>query len=174
MTSEAAASEASRSASLPLGRRRWDWIFLVFFGVSVLYGFVYSIPEGLEVAPIAADSAYPPFRALYGWALRVEPAHLDPPPSLVFRSLLDGFVHAPFLCVLLWAIVKGKSGIRIPALLYVASAVTNMGGYFWESFHGATPPLQVGTFWAFNLPWLFVPILMGVRMRRSEPFTRPF
>jgi hypothetical protein len=151
-----------------------DWIFLFFFSVSVLYGFAYSIPEGLGLAPVAADSPYPPFRALYDWAERVEPAHLDPPASLVFRSLLDGFVHAPFLCVLLWAIVRGWNPIRIPALLYAASAVTNMAGYFWESFHGAAPPLQAGTFWAFNLPWLLVPILLAVRMRRPEPFRRPF
>jgi hypothetical protein len=50
--------------------------------VSVLYGFLFSLPEGLGV-PVAPDSPWPPLRALHGWAVAEEPAHLDPPPNLV-------------------------------------------------------------------------------------------
>ena len=153
-----------------LTRRPLDLVLVVFFALSALYGFAFSIPEGLEMAPISADSPYPPFRALHGWAAEVEPAHLDPPPSMVARSLLDGFVHSPFLLVLVYALIRGRRWIRIPALLYAASAVTNMLLYFHETFWGPHPPLDYAVYIPFNLPWLIAPLLLAYRMRRVDPF----
>lgn len=152
-----------------LRRRPLDLLLVVFFGVSVVYGLLYSLPEGLGV-PVSADSPWPPLRSLYDWAVRVEPAHLDPPPGLMARCLLDGFVHAPFLVVLIYALVTGRSWIRIPAFIYVGSAVTNMLLYFYETFLGPHPPLDLAVYVPLNLPWLLFPLLLAWRMRHPEPF----
>ena len=153
----------------PLLQRPLDLLLNAFFSLSVLYGFLWSLPEGLGV-PVAPDSPWPPLRALYDWAVRIEPAHLDPPASLIASCLLDGFVHAPFLVVLIYALVTGRSWIRIPALLYVGSSLTNMFLYFYETLFGAQPPLDLAIYLPMNLPWLVVPLLLAWRMRHSEPF----
>lgn len=150
-------------------QRPLDLLLVVFFAVSVLYGLLWSLPEGLGV-PVAPDSPWPPLRALYDWAVRIEPSHLAPPASLRASCLLDGFVHTPFLVVLIYALVTGRSWIRIPALIYVGSAVTNMFLYFYETFLGPHPPLDLAVYVPMNLPWLVVPLLLAWRMRHPEPF----
>lgn len=160
------------SAALPLRQRPVDWLLIFFFSCAVLYGLLFSLPQGLGV-PVAADSPWPPLRALHDWAVRVEPAHLDPPTSLIASALLDGFVHAPFGIVLVYALVTGAAWIRIPALVYVGSSVTNMFIYFTVTFFGAHPPLDLGVYLPLNLPWLLVPLLLAWRMRRPEPFSAP-
>lgn len=157
------------SSPLPLRRRPLDAGLAAFFSISVLYGFLFSLPEGLGV-PVAPDSPWSPLRALHGWAVAQEPAHLDPPPILIANCLLDGFVHAPFLCVLVFALVRGREWIRVPAFLYVGSAVTNMALYFTQTFLGPHPPPDLPTYLAFNLPWLVMPVVLGVRLRHARPF----
>src|SRR5262249_48358465 len=70
--------------------RPLDLALAAFFAVSVLYGFLFSLPEALGV-PVAPGSPWPPLRSLYGWAVAQEPAHLDPPPVLIASLLFDGF-----------------------------------------------------------------------------------
>jgi hypothetical protein len=153
----------------PLHQRPLDLLLVAFFAVSVSYGLLFSLPEGLGV-PVSADSPWPPLRMLHGWAVDVEPAHLDPPASLRASCLLDGLVHSPFLVVLIFAIVTGRSWIRIPAFVYVGSSVTNMFLYFAETFLGPNPPLDLVTYVPLNLPWLLVALLLAWRMRHPEPF----
>jgi len=153
----------------PLLKRPVDLVLIGFFTISVLYGFLYSLPQGLGV-PVAADSPWPPLRSLHDWAVRFEPAHLDPPASLMAAALLDGFVYAPFGLLLIYALATGRSWIRIPALVYVGSAVTNMFIYFYVTFFGAHPPLDLAVYVSLNLPWLLVPLLLAWRMRRPDPF----
>ena len=160
------------STAPPLRRRKLDALLALFFSFSVAYGFLFSLPEGLGV-PVAADSPWPPLRALHDWAVQQEPAHLDPPPILIANCLLDGFVHAPFGLFLVYALVRGRRWIRIPAFVYVGSAVTNMFLYFTQTFLGPHPPLELGTYLAFNLPWLFAPIALAWRMRATDPFAMP-
>ena len=78
----------------PVLKRPVDLILICFFAVSVTYGFLFSLPEGLGV-PVAPDSPWPPLRALHDWAVAEEPAHLDPPANLIAACLFDGFFQAP-------------------------------------------------------------------------------
>jgi len=158
-----------RATATPIRSRPADIAFALFFGASAAYGLLISLPEALGV-PVAPDSPWPPLRALYDWAVAQEPAHLDPPISLLTSACLDGFVHAPFLCVLIYALIRGRSWIRLPALLFVGSSVTNMFYYFAQTFAGPHPPPNTAYYLAFNLPWLIAPILLAVRMRRDDPF----
>jgi hypothetical protein len=152
-----------------LPQRPFDLGLVIFFGISVTYGFLFSLPESIGV-PVAPDSPWPPLRWLYDWAAAQEPAHLNPPISLVTSTLLDGFVHSPFLCVLIYALIRQKAWIRIPAFVFVGSSVTNMLYYFAQTFLGPHPPPNVGYYLAFNLPWLVAPVLLAIRMRAVDPF----
>ena len=58
----------------PLLNRPLDLGLVLFFSVSVAYGFLFSLPEGLGV-PVSADSPWPPLQWLLApmlLALRVQ------------------------------------------------------------------------------------------------------
>jgi hypothetical protein len=149
--------------------RPLDIVLAVFFSVSVLYGFLFSLPEGLGV-PVAADSPWPPLRSLYGWAVAQEPGHLDPSPRLTASLLFDGFVQSPFLVVLVYTLICARGWIRAPALIYAGAAVVNMFFYFFHTIFGPHPPPHPAVYWPFNLPWLIAPMVLGWRMWRPDPF----
>lgn len=147
----------------PIHRRPLDLGLALFFAVSVLYGLLFSLPEGLGV-PVAPDSPWPPLRALHGWAVAQEPAHLDPPPVLVASCLFDGLFQAPALVLVIAGLVRPRPWLRPLGLFYAGAAVTNMAFYFTQTFLGPHPPLHTGTYLAFNLPWLVAPALLALRL----------
>jgi len=148
---------------IPLRRRPLDLLLIAFFTISVLYGFLFSLPEGLGV-PVAPDSPWPPLRALHGWAIAEEPAHLDPPPNLIAALLFDGFFQAPVLVFVIVGLVRLRSWVRPLGLFYSGAAVTNMLFYFVQTFLGPDAPPNVVYYLAFNLPWLLAPIILGLRV----------
>jgi hypothetical protein len=153
----------------PITRRPLDLALVAFFSISVLYGFLFSLPEGLGV-PVSADSPWPPLRSLYGWAVAQEPAHLDPPAQLIASCLFDGLFQAPILTAIIYALVRSRPWVRAPALFYAGAAVTNMFFYFFETFFGPNPPPELAVYLPFNLPWLIAPIVLAWRVRKPALF----
>jgi hypothetical protein len=156
---------------IPIIRRPLDLVLVVFFSVSVLYGFLFSLPEGLGV-PVAPDSPWPPLRALHEWAVAEEPAHLDPPPNLIAATLFDGLFQAPALVFVIIGLVRLRPWLRPLGLFYCGAAVTNMFFYFTQTFLGPHPPPNVGYYLLFNLPWLIAPVLLGVRVLLAKDLVR--
>jgi hypothetical protein len=148
---------------IPIYRRPLDLALIVFFSISVLYGFLFSLPEGLGV-PVSPDSPWPPLRALHGWAVGEEAAHLDPPPNLIAACLFDGFFQAPALLFVIVGLVRLRSWVRPLGLFYSGAAVTNMFFYFTQTFLGPHPPPNIVYYLVFNLPWLLAPLALGVRV----------
>jgi len=147
----------------PIHRRPLDLLLACFFSVSVLYGLLFSLPEGLGV-PVAADSPWPPLRSLHGWAVAEEPAHLDPPPNLIAACLFDGLFQAPVLLFVILGLVRQSAWLRPLGLFYAGAAVTNMFFYFTQTFLGPHPPPNTATYLVFNLPWLLAPAALGLRV----------
>ena len=148
---------------LPIYRRPFDLALILFFSISVVYGFLFSLPEGLGV-PVAADSPWPPLRALHDWAVAEEPAHLDPPPNLIAACLFDGLFQAPALLFIMIGLVRLRAWLKPLSLVYAGAATTNMFFYFMQTFLGPHPPPNVAYYLAFNLPWLIAPLALGVRV----------
>ena len=148
---------------IPIYRRPLDLALALFFSVSVLYGFLFSLPEGIGV-PVSADSPWPPLRALHGWAIVEEPAHLDPPPNLIAACLFDGFFQAPVLLFVMIGLFKLRPWLRPLGLVYAGAATTNMFFYFMQTFLGDHPPDNTAYYLAFNLPWLIAPMVLGARV----------
>ena len=144
-------------------RRPLDLGLALFFSLSVVYGFLFSLPEGLGV-PVAADSPWPPLRALHGWAVAEEPAHLDPPPNLIAACLFDGLFQAPALLFVIIGLVRQARWLRTLALFYSGAAITNMFFYFVQTFLGPHPPPNTGYYLLFNLPWLLAPMILALRV----------
>jgi hypothetical protein len=153
-------------SALPIWRRPADLLLAAFFSVSVLYGFLFSLPEGLGV-PVAPDSPWPPLRSLYAWAVAQEPQHLDPPPTLIASCLFDGLFQAPVLAFVIWGLVRPRPWLVPLALFYSGAAATNMFFYFVQTFLGPHPPADLAVYLPFNLPWLFAPLWLGARALRG-------
>jgi hypothetical protein len=156
----------------PVSRSPLDLTLVVFFAISVLYGLLFSLPEGLGV-PVSPDSPWPPLRSLHGWAVAQEPAHLDPPPVLLASCLLDGFFLTPVLVVIIYGLVQRRGWVRTPSLVYAGAAVTNMFFYFFQTFTGPHPPINLAVYLPFNLPWLIAPIVLGIRVWPRNVFSSP-
>ena len=148
---------------IPIWRRPLDVALVAFFMVSVLYGFLFSLPEGLGV-PVAPDSPWPPLRSLHGWAVAQEPQHLDPPPTLIASTLFDGLFQAPVLTLIIYGLIRPRPWLVPLSLVYVGAAVTNMFFYFVQTFLGPHPPGDLAVYLPFNLPWLLVPLVLGWRV----------
>jgi hypothetical protein len=156
-------------SKVPIWSRPLDLALIAFFSVSVAYGFLFSLPEGLGV-PVSADSPWPPLRSLHGWAVAQEPQHLDPPAQLIAACLFDGLFQAPILSAILYGLIRSRPWVRTPALIYAGAAVTNMFFYFVETFYGPHPPQDLAVYLPFNLPWLIAPIVLAWRVRRTDLF----
>ncbi|MAG33685.1 MAG: hypothetical protein CL908_22635 [Deltaproteobacteria bacterium] len=153
--------------SKSIARRPLDLALVAFFSVSVLYGFLFSLPEGLGV-PVAADSPWPPLRSLHEWAVAEEPAHLAPPPNLIAACLFDGFFQAPALLFIIVGLIRLSAWLRPLGLVYAGAATTNMFFYFMQTFLGPHPPSNEAFYLAFNLPWLVAPIVLAIRLLIGE------
>jgi len=146
-----------------------DRALIVFFCITILYGLLFSLPEGLGV-PVAPDSAWPPLRSLHTWAVEQEPAHLDPPPVLIASCLFDGLVQAPVLVFVIFGLLRRRPWVRPLGLFYAGAAVTNMFFYFATTFLGPTPPPHLAVYLPFNLPWLIAPAALGLRLLPVDSF----
>jgi hypothetical protein len=83
----------------------------------------------------------------------------------------------PFYFFLVYALVRGRNWIQLPAVIY-ATMIAGVTGIivFGVEFFGE-PEFQTQNpvkFLAFNLPYVLVPLLLLIRMRKPLPFTRKF
>jgi len=163
-------------ANLPLKERRIDVFFAVLFVVfAVTSGISDAIPTlGITMSP---DSANPLARANYWYAIDADPLFMHPPVWMRFVTGLSAFVYGPFYLLLAWALVKGKNWIQLPAVIYAVMIASITGVIvFGVEFFGE-PEFQTQNavkFLSFNLPYVLMPILLLVRMRKPLPFTRRF
>jgi hypothetical protein len=86
-------------------------------------------------------------------------------------------VYGPFYLVLVYALVRGRNWIQLPAVIY-ATMISSITGIivFGVEFFGE-PEFQTqnpAKFLAFNVPYVAIPLLLLIRMRKPMPFTRRF
>ena len=123
------------------------------------------------------DSPNPLARANYWYAIDADPLFLHPPVWMRFVTGLSAFVYGPFYLVLAWALVKGKNGIQVPAVIYATMIIAITGFVMFPEELFGEPSLRVTNlpkFLGFNLPYVLIPLLLLVRMRSPQPFSRKF
>jgi hypothetical protein len=76
---------------------------------------------------------------------------------------IDSLFYGPFYAFAIYAFIKGRSWIRIPALFFSGMMVTGVIVILEAEVAGphATP----------NLPWLLVPLLLIARLWKEHPFS---
>lgn len=174
---------STASQSIPLKQRRWDLIFLLFFLVNICF-ITYivdieqlTIPSYVQFLQTHQYPLWPPpplVDMVHSYGKSFDPLVLARPPWWKATIWIDALGFGPFYAFAIYAFVRGRNWIRLPSIIWASVLMTNVVIILSEEFFGlyATPhPVIV---FLLNLPWLVFPILMIVRMWRSErPFSAP-
>ena len=162
--------------NLLLKDRKSDYFFIVFFSLFFITSMISDlIPTWYgELVP---NHPNPLMQANYDYAKGCDPLFLHPPFWMRIVTGLSAFVYGPFYLVLVWAFIKGKNWIQVPAIIYgtMISVITGILVFGVEFF--GEPEWQCqnpGKFLPLNLQYVIIPMLLIIRMRKELPFTRKF
>ncbi|MEN9698864.1 MAG: hypothetical protein RLZZ301_62 [Bacteroidota bacterium] len=161
---------------LPLSQRKFDYFFIVFFSLFFITSMISDMLPTVygELVP---NHPNPLMKANYDYAYGCDPLFLHPPVWMRFVTGLSAFVYGPFYLVLVYAFWKGKNWIQVPAVMYgtLISVITGVIVFGVEFFGEAEWQCQnPGKFLPLNLPYVLIPMLLIIRMRKENPFSRPF
>ena len=162
---------------VPLRERKIDLLFLAFFVVNL--GFITYIVD-LEQIVIAdpAHFTYPvwppaPLIDLVHWyGNHYDPLLMARPPFWRMTIWIDVIAFGPFYAAAIYAFIRGRDWIRVPALVWSGLMLANVLIILMDERYGVTPATNFPIVLAFNLPWLLMPFAMMLRMRRDQPFSR--
>jgi hypothetical protein len=178
--------DTSSTIPIPLRERRRDWFFVVIFAIFASTSFLFD-PANMIGRP-SPSSRNPLARFIYDFAAGIDPVLIANPR---FVQLIVGFVSALlygiFYLVLIYAFVRGREWIRLPAIFYAGMIVMSGGLYLSVEALGDAPlfALACGPGFGFdykspsmpmsiavNGPYPLVALLLVTRMWRPHPFTR--
>lgn len=162
--------------NLSLKQRPIDIFFAVIF---LLFAVTSAISDAIPTLGIVMDPQSPNVlaRANYWYAVSTDPLFMHPPVWMRIVTGLSAFVYGPFYLILVYCLVKGRNWIQLPAVIYSTMIVTLTGivvfgvEFFGEPAFRTPDPIK---FLAFNLPYVLIPLLLLIRMRKPNPFERKF
>jgi hypothetical protein len=163
--------------TVPLRRRPYDLFFVIFFAVNALVITYIVDLEQLVVADPAHFSypVWPPGPAIdlvHWWGNHYDPLLMARPPFWQMTIWIDVVFFGPFYFLAVYAFVRGRNWIKVPALVWSGTMLANVLIILMDERYGVTPAPNFGLVLAANLAWLLTPFLMMWRMRRDQPFSR--
>ena len=163
-------------ANLPLRRRGIDVFFAIVFAAFTVTSIISDL-----LPTVGVDFSHPSgnffVNSNYWYAHDADVLFMHPPDWMRIVTGLSAFVYMPFYIVLVVCLLLGKNAIQLFAVIYATMIVTLTGiVVFGVEFFGepATRTGNPAKFLAFNLPYVLVPLILLVRMRKPLPFTRRF
>jgi hypothetical protein len=162
--------------NLRLSERKFDYFFIVMFSLFFITSMISDMVPTLtgELVPNHPNIL---MQANYDYAIGCDPLFLHPPVWMRMVTGLSAFVYGPFYLVLVFAFIKGKNWIQVPAIMYgtAISVITGVIVFGVEFFGEPEWRCQnIGKFLPLNLPYVLIPILLILRMRKAQPFSRKF
>jgi emopamil binding protein len=162
--------------NLPLRERKIDIFFLVVFSLFTVTSLISDL-----LPTIGVDFSEPSsnffVNSNYWYAHDTDPLFLNPPVWMRIVTGLSALVYPVFYVLLVVSIVKAWNWIQLPSVIY-ATAISVITGIivFGVEFFGEPEFLTPNPvkFLLFNLPYVLIPILLLIRMRKPLPFTRRF
>jgi hypothetical protein len=153
-------------------------VFVLFFVVNlVLVTYVIDL-EQLVIADPAHFSypIWPPapmVDLVHSYGRSLDPLLLARPPFWRMTIWIDVLFFGPFYAAATYAFIRGRSWIRVPALVWSGMMLSNVLIILMDERYGVTPSPHFGLVLLSNLPWLAFPVATIIRMRRDQPFARP-
>ena len=84
---------------------------------------------------------------------------------------LDVIFYGPFYALAIYAFIRGKEWIRIPAIFYSGMMFADVFIILGEEIAGPHASPHLPLVLALNLPWLLLPFLLTLRLLPEHPFT---
>jgi hypothetical protein len=156
--------------TIPLRQRPLDAFLVFWFCVFTISSFVFEqfIVFGVDLS--ATTDIFG--RTWYWYARSFDPVFLDPPLWLRIMCTIDGYIFGACYPFFIYAFVRGRNWVRIPALVYGAAIVYSTVVYFaWEFLDEANrAQANLPAVILVNIPYTIVPLLLMWRVRHPEPF----
>jgi hypothetical protein len=162
--------------NLTLRERRFDIFFAIVFAAFTVTSIISDL-----LPTVGVDFSHPSgnffVQSNYWYAHDADPLFMNPPDWMRIVTGLSAFVYMPFYVVLVIALLTARNWIQLPAVIYATMIVSLTGivvfgvEFFGESALRTHNPVK---FLVFNLPYVLVPLLLLIRMRKPLPFTRRF
>ncbi|GAA4261126.1 EXPERA domain-containing protein [Dactylosporangium darangshiense] len=162
--------------NLALRDRRIDIFFAVVFSAFTVTSIISDL-----LPTVGVDFSQPSdnffVQSNYWYAHDADPLFMNPPDWMRIITGLSAFVYMPFYIVLVYALLAARNWIQLPSVIY-ATMISSLTGIvvFGVEFFGE-PEFRTQNavkFLLFNLPYVLVPLVLLVRMRKPLPFTRRF
>jgi hypothetical protein len=167
-------SETTASANLPLTKRPIDIFFICIFSVMIITCIISDSVEGLGI-PQVAHSTNLLAQWNYTYASNYDPLYQKEEVWLRFISGTSAFLYLPFYVILIISLAKGWNRIQIFAVIYATMIVSLTAiPIFGAEFFGPLPTPNPGIFLAYNAPYVVIPFILLLRMRKPLPFQRSF
>jgi hypothetical protein len=162
--------------NLQLRQRPIDIFFIVIFAVFIVTSIISDSVEGLGLDQVA-DSPNILVQWNYTYSSNYDPLYQSHPVWLRMISGTSAFIYSTFYILLIISLVKGWNRIQLFAVIYATmiislTAIPVFGVEFFGSAAERTPNPVV--FLLYNVPYVLVPLLLLIRMRKPLPFTRKF
>jgi hypothetical protein len=164
--------------TVPLRQRKVDFAFLAFFVLNATF-ITYIVDLEQLVIADPDNFRYPvwppaPLVDLVHWyGGNYDPLVMARPAFWRMTIWIDVLFFGPFYLFAIYAFIRGRNWIRVPALVWSGTMLANVLIILMEERFGITPAPNFGLVLLANLAWLLFPIFMIVRMRRDQPFSRP-
>jgi len=162
--------------NLPLRQRPIDIFFAVMFTIFIVTSCIADMLPTLGIDFTQPDGTFL-VDSNYWYAHDADPLFMHAPVWMRIVTGLSAFVYLAFYLVLVPSLVRGWNRIQLPAVIY-ATMIAGITGiivfgveFFGEEEFRTGNPIK---FLAFNLPYVLVPLLLLIRMRKPLPFTRKF
>jgi hypothetical protein len=151
--------------------------YLIFNFLFVSY--IISIEQIVIPGPVTLHPvnfqypAWPPkffIDVVHWWEGNFDPLLLARPVWYKATIWIDVLLFGPFYGIAIFAFLKRKNWIRVPALLYSAIMFTNvtiiLSEEMWGPHAAANPMIPV----LANLAWFIFPFIITARMWKEKPF----
>jgi hypothetical protein len=84
---------------------------------------------------------------------------------------LDVIFYGPFYAFAIYAFLRGREWIRLPAIFYSGMMFADVFIILGEEIAGPHASPHLGIVVALNLPWLLLPLALTSRLWHEHPFS---
>ncbi|MCC6808998.1 MAG: DUF2781 domain-containing protein [Deltaproteobacteria bacterium] len=155
----------------PLRERPVDLFFVVAFATFCCTSIFFDSLNAFGI-PITPDADNAIARMTYELYAKDTDLLLAANPWMVQLELwISTFVFAPFYVAAIYALVKGRDWIHIPAIAFAAAMVYSLVLYLGHQFvppYVSPNPVKV---FAANGPYALIAVAFAYRMRKPRPFS---
>jgi hypothetical protein len=188
-TADALSDDADRgasSAAAPLRERSRDWFFVVVFAIFASISFL--IDTANTVGRPNPHSPNPMARFVYDHMVGIDPVLIANPRAVqVGVGFVSAMLFGVFYLVLIYAFVRGREWIRLPAIFIAGMIVMNTGSHLAVGLLGDAPLVALacgpGSSFDYKSPnallsiavnvfYPLVALLLVARVWREHPFAR--